>query len=105
MSLKRSLRHLGYIKNKSYYVNTDNQVFSARKGGEMYYEANWHEDYKMLWTNYPTIYQRVSFKSMNIFYDIIYKDAYYYDDELHVIMPAGFYNPKTHEFKNYFWNS
>ena len=103
MSFKRSLRHLGYIKNNSCYVNADNQVFSVRKGGEMHYEAFWHDGYKMLWTDYPTIYHTVSFKSMNYFYDIVHKDAYYYDRELHVVMPAGFYNSKTHEFKDYFW--
>ena len=103
MSIKRNLRHLGYIKNNSCYVNTNNQVFSMRKGGEMHYEANWHDGNKMLWTNYPFIYRLVSFKSMNYFYDIENKDAYYYDHELNLVIPAGFYNPKTHEFKNYFW--
>ena len=103
MARSRSFQYLGHIKNYSYYVNLNNQVFSARKGGIMHHEASWHEGYKMLWTDFPNIYRRVSFKNMNYFYDTHHKDVYYYDKELRIIMPAGFYNPDTHEFKNYFW--
>ena len=39
---------------------------------------------------------------MNYFYDMEKKYAYYYDDDMKLVMPAGFYDPKTHTFKNLF---
>ena len=103
MTLLRKFRYIGYIKYKPHYANLCNEVFSPIKGGGAQYEGTWLEDYKMLWTDHPMIYRLVTFKAMNYFYDMENKDAYYYDHDMKLVMPAGFYDPKTHTFKKLFW--
>tara|TARA_B110000467_G_C18287619_1_gene462677 strand:- start:424 stop:723 length:300 start_codon:yes stop_codon:yes gene_type:complete len=96
---------LGLVKDKPHYVNQHNEVYSRTGGGSaMNYEAHWLDDYKMLWTDYPLTYRLVTFKEMDYFYDVDHTDAYYYDKDMELVVPVGFYDKKNHTFNNlYYW--
>lgn len=96
-------KFFGIVKRNPHYINKYNEVYTM-KNGVMVYHADWLDQHKMLWTDYPLTYRLVTFKNMNYFYDIEHNDAYYYDKDIDVIIPAGFYNHKNHTFNNtYYW--
>ena len=93
-------KYLGLIKNKPHYVNQYNEVYSRMGFGNMRYEAEWLDEYKMLWTDYPVIYRLITFKEMDYFYDMEHNDAYYYDIDMDLVIPAGYYDRKKHTLSN-----
>ena len=95
--------YLGYIKDTYHYVNNHNEVYIKSPDGGMEYVADWLHDHKMLWTDHPISYRLITHKSMNYFYDIDYKDAYYYDKDMDLVLPAGYYDPKLHTFRQSHW--
>ena len=95
--------YLGYIKDTYHYVNNHNEVYIKSPDGGMEYVADWLHDHKMLWTAHPISYRLITHKSMNYFYDIDYKDAYYYDKDMDLVLPAGYYDPKKHTFRQSHW--
>tara|TARA_B100000886_G_scaffold184802_1_gene126798 strand:- start:181 stop:585 length:405 start_codon:yes stop_codon:yes gene_type:complete len=95
--------YLGYIKDTYHYVNNHNEVYIKSPDGGMEYVADWLHDHKMLWTDHPISYRLITHKSMNYFYDIDYKDAYYYDKDMDLVLPAGYYDPKLDTFRQSHW--
>jgi len=95
--------YLGYIKDTYHYVNNHNEVYIKSPNGDMDYVADWLDEHKMLWTDHPISYRLITYKSMNYFYDIDYKDAYYYDKDMNLVLPAGYYDPKKHTFRQSHW--
>ena len=94
-----AFKFLGIVKNKPHYLNEDNEVYTM-KSSKMDYRADWDDEFKMLWTTYPVTYHLITFKNRNYFYDIEDKDAYYYDKDMELVVPYGFYNQKTHTFNS-----
>ena len=90
--------YLGYVKNTSHYINEHNEVFSKMPNGNLEYVADWLDEHKMLWTDYPITYRLVSLKEQNYFYDVKHKDAYYYDKDMQLVIPAGFYDKTNNVF-------
>lgn len=95
--------YLGYIKDTYHYVNNHNEVYIKSPDGGMEYVADWLHDHKMLWTDHPISYRLITHKSMNYFYDIDYKDAYYYDKDMDLVLPAGYYDSKLDTFRQSHW--
>jgi len=94
----KTFSYLGYIKNTSHYINEHNEVFSKMPNGNLEYVADWLDEHKMLWTDYPITYRLVSLKEQNYFYDVKHKDAYYYDKDMQLVIPAGFYDKTNNVF-------
>ena len=98
-SEKDKFSYLGIVKNTPHYVNQYNEVYFRSHCGDMEYAAEWLEDYKMLWTDHPIIYRLRTQKAINFFYDVDYKDAYYFNPITNLIQPIGFYDRKTDTFR------
>lgn len=92
------LTYLGLVKNKPHYMNEHNEVYTSDNDGGLIYVAHWLEKYKMLWTDQPVIYRLKTLKAVDFFYDVDYKDAYYYNSNTNLIQPIGYYHNKTDTF-------
>ena len=92
------LTYLGLVKNKPHYMNQHNEVYTSDNGGGLIYAADWLEKYKMLWTDQPVIYRLKTLKAVDFFYDVDYKDAYYYNPITKLVQPIGYYDNKSDTF-------
>lgn len=89
-----NLNYIGMIKNKPHYKNYANEVFVTNGYNQYDYVADWLEDYKMLWTDYPEIWRLITINKKNYFFDLHHLDAYSYDFNKKLVYPVGLYCPK-----------
>lgn len=94
----KQFSYLGFIKNQSYYIDEHHRAYEKLPNGIMNHVAYWREKEKMLWIDSPITYELIPYKDQNYFYDIVHKDAYYYDKDMSLVIPAGFYDKKYNVF-------
>ena len=88
--------YLGMVKNKPHYKNLYDEVFLCHAHGKLDYVADWLDDYKMLWTDYPVNYRLITVKKKDYFFDVHDFDTYAYDYNKSIVYPVGYYCPKKH---------
>lgn len=88
--------YLGVIKNRPHYKNLYDEVFLCHSYGKLDYVADWLEEYKMLWTDYPVNYRLITVKKKDYFFDVHEFDTYEYDHNKNIVIPVGYYCPKKH---------
>ena len=88
--------YLGMVKNKPHYYNLYNEVYISHGMGELEYVADWLEEYKMLWTDYPVTYRLITVQKKDYFFDVNHHDTYAYDYNKKLVYPVGYYCPKKH---------
>lgn len=88
--------YLGMVKNKPHYKNLYDEVFLCHSYGKLDYVADWLDEYKMLWTDYPVKYRLITVKNKDYFFDVHDFDTYAYDYNKSIVYPVGYYCPKKH---------
>ena len=83
-------KFLGIIKNQPHYKSIFNEVYLHNKGDGLEYVADWLDEYKMLWTDYPVLYRLRTINEQDYFYDIEFNDAYKYDMNTQLVIPQGY---------------
>ena len=89
-----NMRYIGMIKNIPHYKNYQDEVYLINSFNQYDYVADWLDEHKMLWTDYPQIWRLVTVNKKNYFFDIYDLDAYSYDFNKHIVYPVGLYCPK-----------
>lgn len=88
--IPKKFKFLGIIKNQPHYRNMFDEVYTYHKGEGLEYVADWLDEYKMLWTEYPVLYRLTTINQKDYFYDVEFKDAYKYDSTHDLVIPQGY---------------
>lgn len=87
-----NLTYIGMIKNRPHYKNYLDEVFVINRFKQYDYVADWLEDHKMLWTDYPQIWRLVTVNKKKYFFDMYELDAYTYDFKKKLVYPVKLYS-------------
>tara|TARA_B110000467_G_C18032665_1_gene321543 strand:- start:246 stop:629 length:384 start_codon:yes stop_codon:yes gene_type:complete len=83
-------KFLGIIKNRPHYKSIYNDVYLHHKSDDLEYVADWLDEHKMLWTDYPLSYRLTTINEQDYFYDVEFHDAYKYDMNTQLVVPQGY---------------